>query len=362
MATLYTVAVGGIVKADDLNQIVLALTAGTVPIAITLVNDASSPALEVRNAGAGGAVTIRDQAGNPAFVINSSGITAAVVPSSTTLYTLVGLTATQTITNKTLTNAILNGIIKLTAGTFSFLKHADVTVAGSTISITGHGNYAKCTTDNLATEVDTLTYTNATYIQAGTPLVLEFSGKLKIKATGNIKVNGWFVAQAGARLHLIYDGTYWNEVGRTGDVQVTSRFTKASGTQSLVHDTEATIGVDTEDTTLSGVSGLFTNTSGTITPLIPGLYEISGHAQITNTDKNGIRRAWIDIDNVLYEELAGVGVSDSTSDDTTLPFPVVRAVFDGSNTFRIRLKQNSGSSLNMNSGEATVITVSKVGP
>lgn len=364
MATLYTVAVGGIVKADDLNQIVLAWTAGTVPLQLTLINDNSYPALEVRNQGSGGAVTVRDTAGNPVFVINSSGLSAAAVPGSSTLYTLVGTTATQTLTNKTLTDAILSGIVKITTGTFSFHKHSpDIAVSGgNTISLTQHGNYAKITTDNLATTVTTLDISShSSYYQAGSILVLEFAGKLKIVNSGNIKVASTFVAQANAKLVLLYDGTNWYEIGRSGDMKAHSQFYSNTVDQTVLTSTDTTVTLNSENA-LGGAS-LFTLSSNTIIPLVAGVYEITGVGAYENSDKDGTRHFWTDLNGTIIQELGSVGTSSVTADDTVVPLATAYVRVNGStDAIRLRTAQTSGNSLALRNGlDVTQITLRWVG-
>lgn len=100
---LYQVSVNGVVRADDLNQIVQVLTgASNEPIAITGVNSASEYALSLQNQGSGGKALTVSGASHTLLRVNDSDGVRASVDGSSTLRTLVGTQGAQTLQSKTL--------------------------------------------------------------------------------------------------------------------------------------------------------------------------------------------------------------------------------------------------------------------
>jgi hypothetical protein len=211
MAVLYTVAVNGKVRAADLNQIINALTGvGNYPINLTAVSDASQYALDVKNAGAGGkALIVRAADGTTLFLASGTVVQAAI---DGTLQTLVGLSATQTLTNKTLTapaisapvitgGASLAGLIAMGAGILK-LKQQTLTAAAA-LAIPDTGNVFQVDGN---TNISSFTGSH----QAGTKITLRFTGTPSLVHSASLDVGGQNADMfAGRVCEFVTDGTNW---------------------------------------------------------------------------------------------------------------------------------------------------------
>lgn len=207
MPNLYTIAVNGKVKALDLNQVIHALSGVTgVPIRLDAVNDGSNYALTIRNSGGGGkGLLVQAADGSSIFVAAGTSVQGAIAG---TLMDLVGVSATQTLTNKTLTApaiaaAALSGILAITNGILKLAEAAAPSAGALTLPDTG----------NVFVVSGSTTITSITAKTAGTVVWLRFTGQPLLTHGANLDLGGYnLTPHVGQVLQLVSNGTGWHLV------------------------------------------------------------------------------------------------------------------------------------------------------
>lgn len=207
MTSFTDVVDGETIDAADLQEVKDALkgTAGKgIPISVTAVNDAASFALDVMNLDATTGRAFRVRAANATtdlLIADKTGVRLS--PDGTTdadlAGTIVTTTATQTLTNKTLTSPVINMSVTVTATTPYTVLAADTVV--------------------VATGASPVVYLPA-LPTSGRQIIVKHRGT----GTGTISADGgaaiiWttaavinFSPAVGDSHAFVGDGTYWNVV------------------------------------------------------------------------------------------------------------------------------------------------------
>lgn len=218
---LYTVSANGKVKAQDLNQIIQALNGAVgVPMRFDAVSDGGQYAVTIRNQGPGGlALLVRDATGATLFQVSGSSVRAAIAG---TLQDLVGISAAQTLSGKTLASPQINnpsigGVMQLTN---AILRQAQQTIASAaTLTLPDTGNVFEVTGNTNITKIDIK--------PAGTTISLRFLGALTLVhdtvAPENLDLGGQNITVvAGQVVDLLSDGILWHVKQRTGGSAIAS--------------------------------------------------------------------------------------------------------------------------------------------